>query len=114
MSMGQSKEIHLPERLEKKKPKVEITLSKIFSEYRSVFEKKPSEHFPTRKPWDHAIDLKPNLVSRDCKVYPMTPEEQKKLEEFINKNRCKGYIRLSKSPNTSPFFFVTKKDSNKL
>jgi hypothetical protein len=104
----------LAQRLKKEKPKVEVTLFKIFSEYRSVFDKKPSEHLPTRKPWDHAINLKLDFIPQDCKVYPMTPEEQKKLKEFINENRCKGYICLSKSRNASLFFFIFKKDSNKL
>jgi hypothetical protein len=104
----------LAQRREKEKPKIEVTLPKIFSKYRSVFKKKPSECLPTRKPCDHAMDLKPDFVPWDCKVYPITPEEQKRLEEFINENRCKGYIHPSKSPNASPYFFVAKKDSNQL
>ena len=44
----------------------------------------------------------------------MTPEEQIKLDEFLTENLCKGYIQLSKSSMASPFFFMSKKDSNKL
>jgi len=44
----------------------------------------------------------------------MSPGEQEKLDEFINENLCKKYIRPSKSPQASPFFFVSKKDSGKL
>ena len=44
----------------------------------------------------------------------MSPREQEKLDKFINKNLCKKYIRPSKSPQASPFFFITKKDSEKL
>ena len=102
----------LAQKLEKEKPRTELPDTLI--DYRSVFEKKPSERLPTRKTWDHAIDLKPDFIPRDCKIYPMTPEEQGKLEEFINENLNKGYIRPSKSPNASPFFCVSKKDSKKL
>jgi len=34
-------------------------------------------------------------------------------EEFIKKNLKKGYIRPSKSPMASPFFFITKKKKRK-
>jgi hypothetical protein len=37
-------------------------------------------------------------------------EEQGKLREYIKENLEKGYIRPSKSPYSSPFFFVGKKD----
>ena len=96
---------------ETKKTKTE--LPKEYKEYKTVFKKKASERFPLKKPWNHAIDLKPDFVPKDCEVYPMSPREQEKLDEFINKNLCK-YIRPSKSPQASPFFFVAKKDSEKL
>ena len=40
-------------------------------------------------------------------------EEQKEVSEFINEQLAKGYICLSKSKQTSPIFFVPKKDSRK-
>ena len=63
-------------------------------------------------PWDHAIELKtetPDAIP--CKVYPMTPTEDKALEEFIREQYAKGYIQPSKSPYASPFFFIKKRDS---
>jgi len=97
---------------ETKKTKTE--LPKKYKEYKTVFEKKASERFPVKKPWDHTIDLKPDFVSKDCKIYPMSPGEQEKLDKFINENLCKKYIRPSKSPQASPFCFISKKDSGKL
>jgi len=73
-----------------------------------------SEHFPELQPWDHAIDLKLDFIPKDCKVYPLTPTKQKKLDEFLDDNLQKGYIRPSKSPMASPFFFVSKKDADAL
>lgn len=40
-----------------------------YQEYVSVFEKKAAEHFPSSRPWDHAIDLKPDFVPKDFKPY---------------------------------------------
>jgi len=69
---------------------------------------------PEHKPWDHAIDLKPNSIPKDCKVYPLSPEEQKEQDKFLEENLRKGYIIPPKSLMASPFFFVSKKDSKKL
>jgi len=69
---------------------------------------------PERKTWDHAIDLKTDFIPKDCKIYPLSSEEQKEQDKFLEENLRKGYIRPSKSPMASPFFFVSKKDSKKL
>jgi len=78
-----------------------------------VFEKKASERMPKRKPWDHAIDMKPGFESKKAKNIPLSPQEQKEVEEFLNNQLGKGYIRESKSPQTSAVFFVPKKDMKK-
>ena len=44
----------------------------------------------------------------------MNPKEHQKLREFLDENLQKGYIRPSTSPQASPFFFISKKDSKKL
>lgn len=44
----------------------------------------------------------------------MSPGEQERLDEFLEENLRKGYIRQSKSPQALPFFFISKKDSTKL
>jgi len=40
----------------------------------------------------------------------MAKGEEDSLWEFIKEQLEKGYIRPSKSPYTSPFFFIKKKD----
>jgi gag-polyprotein putative aspartyl protease len=99
---------------EDKKKYLDELLLEQYRKYKRVFEKTASEHFPELKPWDHAIDLKPDFIPRDCKVYPLTPGEQTKMEEFLDENLKKGYIRPLKSPMASPFFFVSKKDTDTL
>jgi len=64
------------------------------------------------KTLDHAIELTPGFKPTDCKTYPLSQQEQKDLQEFIDENLRTGCIRPSKSPMASPFFFVKKKDGN--
>ena len=68
---------------------------------------------PVRKPWDHAIDMKDTFVPKNGRLIPLSPQEQKKVSDFIDDPTRKGYIRPSKSPQTSPVFFVPKKDGKK-
>jgi hypothetical protein len=54
--------------------------------------------------------MKEGFEPKSSKNYNLTPEEQKELDKFLNKNLEKEYIWLSQSPQVSPFFFVKKKD----
>jgi len=94
--------------------KTKTKLPKEYEEYKTVFKKKASEHFSVKKPWDHAIDLKPDFIPKNCKVYPMSPENKRNLTSLPMKTSAKKYIRLSKSPQALPFFFIFEKDSGKL
>ena len=84
-----------------------------FHEWIKVFGKKQSERMPTRKLWDHAIDVKEGFMPRKGKVYPLSREEREEVREFVKEQLRKGYIRPSKSPQTAPVFFVGKKDGKK-
>ncbi|KAF8240649.1 hypothetical protein L208DRAFT_1064440, partial [Tricholoma matsutake] len=59
-------------------------LPKQYKEYQQIFEKEALEQFPESRPWDHAIELKPDFIAKDCRVYPLSLVEQKKLDEFLN------------------------------
>ena len=84
-----------------------------FHRWIKVFGKKQSERMPTRKLWDHVIDVKEGFMPRKGKVYPLSREEREEVREFIKEQLRKGYIRPSKSPQTAPVFFVEKKDGKK-
>jgi len=86
---------------------------KKFLKWRKVFEKVELERMPTRKIWDHAIDLKKMFKPQKERIYPLSKDEREKVQSFINNQLRKGYIRPSKSPQTSPVFFVGKKDRSK-
>jgi len=68
---------------------------------------------PTRKVWDHAIEMKERFLPRKGKVYLLLREEREEVRAFIRKQLRKRYIWLSKSPQTAPVFFVGKKDRKK-
>jgi len=71
------------------------------------------ERIPMRKIWDHAIDLKETFKPQKRRIYPLFRDKREEVQNFINDQLRKGYIRLSKSPQTSPVFFVGKKDRSK-
>ena len=79
-----------------------------------MFGKKQSERMPTRKLWDHAIDVRKGFVPRKGKVYPLSREEREEMREFVKEQLRKGYIWPSKSPQMTPVFFVGKKDGARL
>ena len=68
---------------------------------------------PTRKVWDHTIEMKEGFVPKKGKVYLLMREEREEVREFIREQLRKEYIWLSKSPQTVPVFFVEKKNGKK-
>ena len=84
-----------------------------FHKWIKMFGKKQSERMPIRKLWDHAIDVKEGFILRKGKVYPLSREEREEVREFVKEQLRKGYIRLSKSLQIAPVFFVGKKDGKK-
>ena len=78
-----------------------------------IFETKNSERMLPRKAWDHAIDLREGFVPKKGKIYSLLRLEREEVQEFVKDQLRKGYIRLLKSPQTSPVFFVPKKDGKK-
>ena len=68
---------------------------------------------PTRKPYDHAIEFEEGAkLPKPAKIYPLSPKERNSLDEWIDEELRKGYIRPSKSPIAAPFFFVKKHDGS--
>ena len=90
----------------------EDLIPKPYQEFRDVFSKESFDQLPPQKQWDHAIDLTPGAQPFSTKVYPMSPNEQKELDAFLEENLKSHHICLSKSPMASPVFFVKKKDGN--
>jgi len=79
-------------------------------DFKDIFSKSSFDALPTCKPWDHVIELVPDANPVNCKVYPLAPNEQKELDEFILGDLQMGCICPSKLPMASPVFFIKKKD----
>jgi len=101
------------EEIEADHRKMEEMVPKRFHKWLKVFGKVESERMPVRKAWDHVIDLNDNFKASKARVYPLSRNEKEEVQKFVDEHLKKGYIRPSKSPQTSPVFFVGKKDGGK-
>jgi len=82
--------------------KIETMVPKGFHQWLKVFGKVKSERMPVQKVWDHIIDLREDFKARKAKVYPLFRSKRDEVQKFVNKHLKKGYIKPSKSPQTSP------------
>ena len=89
--------------------KLEDMIPELYLDFWDVFSKESFNELPEQKQWDHAIELIPGSKPFSTKVYPISPVEQKELDDFLNENLSSGHIP-SKLPMASPVFFVKKKD----
>ena len=97
--------------LAKGKKTFEEMVPEHYHDFAKVFSEEESQRLPEHQPWDHAIDLEPDAVKHwKIKLYPMSPNEQEKLDKFLKEHVSKGYLVPSKSPMVSPVFFIKKKD----
>jgi hypothetical protein len=69
-----------------------VTLPNWIRDLALVFSKQESFHLPTRKTWDHKIDLKPNSTLKRSRAYPLSPQETEALKDYLKENLEKGYI----------------------
>ena len=68
---------------------------------------------PIRKIWDHAIDLKKIFKPKKRRIYPLSRNKREEVQNFIEDQLRKEYIRPSKSSQMLPVFFIKKKDRGK-
>jgi len=108
-----SQELAIAQENARTKKTVEEMVPPELHDYLNVFSETKAARFPSRKPYDHKIELKPGFKPKRHKLYSLTPEEDKLLQEFLTENLAKGYICPSTSDMASSFFFVMKKDGKK-
>src|SRR5258708_27624306 len=82
-----------------------------YHNFRDVFSKEAFDKLPPQKAWDHAIDLSPGTELPHSQMFPLSPAEQKELDDFLWENLVNGHICPSKSPMGAPVFFIKKKRS---
>ncbi len=81
-----------------------------YCNFRDIFSKEAFDKLPPWKAWDHVINLMPGAELPHSQMFPLSPAEQRELDDFLCKNLENGHICLSKSPMGAPVFFVKKKD----
>jgi len=101
------------DKVELDREKVRKIVPQKFHKWLKVFEKVELERIPVRKPWDHAIYLREDFVPRKGRIYLMSREKKEKIREFVEEQLRKRYLQLSKLLQTSPVFFVGKKNRKK-
>jgi len=79
-----------------KEKEIEELVPRKFLKWRKVFGKVESERMPTRKVWDYAIDLKKTFKPQKGRIYPLSKNEREKVQNFVEDQLRKGYIRPSK------------------
>jgi len=93
------------------KVNTEETVPEIFKHHWKVFSEQEARQLPPHREYDHKIELQPDAPHvLNSKVYPLSKDEQKALDEYLMDNLEKGYIVTSSSQYGSPTFMVKKKD----
>jgi len=90
----------------------ETEIPKHLRDFGNVFSKELFDALPNRKIWDHAIELELGSKPANFKVYPLLPNEQTKLDAFLQEDLHLGCICPSKLPMASPMFFIKEKDGS--
>ena len=55
-------------------------------DFANIFLKKGFDELPPHREWDHTIELVPGAKLCDCKVYLLSPSQQRELDTFIEEN----------------------------
>jgi hypothetical protein len=81
--------------------------------YLDVFTEKEAIPLPPHQPWDHVVTLIPDAPpSISCKVYPLSHGEEEFQEKYIKEQEDAGLIQKSKSPYSTPIFYIRKKNGS--
>ena len=72
------------EEMEEDHRKIEKIVPRKFWKWKKVFGKVELERMPTRKIWDHAIDLKETFKPRKERIYPLSKDEKEEVQKFVD------------------------------
>ena len=99
-------------KLAQKTKEIQVTLPEKYAKYAEVFSEEASQRMPPSRPYDHPILLDKTFIPKIGKIYPLSPNEQKVMDNFIEENLRTRKIRPSSLLQASSFFYVGKKDSS--
>ncbi|XP_031758562.1 uncharacterized protein LOC108647661 [Xenopus tropicalis] len=82
----------------------------VYHEFLDIFNERQADILPPHRPYDCPIDLLPGAPIPFGRIYPLAERELTVLQEYIEENLRKGFIRHPTSPAGAGIFFVEKKD----
>jgi len=85
------------------------TIPECYKDFADIFSEEAFTHLPPHKAWDHAINLHHNAKLPRGRMFPLSPVEQKELDEFLRENLANGHICLLKSPIRAPVFSLSRR-----
>jgi len=71
------------EEIEEDHRKIKELVPRKFLKWRKVFGKIELERMPTRKVWDHAIDLKEMFKLQKGRIYLLSKNEREEVQNFV-------------------------------
>jgi len=71
------------EEIEEDHRKIEKMVPKKFLKWKKVFGKVKSKRMPTRKVWDHAIDLKETFKLQKGRIYSLSKNKREEVQNFV-------------------------------
>jgi hypothetical protein len=77
-----------------------------------VFEKKNADTLPQHRPYDCGIELQEGAQPPFGPIYSLSQNELVALQDYLDENLVKNFIRHSKSHAGAPIVFVKKKDGS--
>jgi hypothetical protein len=83
-----------------------------FSEFADVFSKTLADRLPEHTQYDHSMPIEPGEHPPFGPIYSLSATELKALDEYLQENLAKGFIRPSSSPAGAPILFVKKSDGS--
>ncbi|KAI2659483.1 Transposon Tf2-9 polyprotein [Labeo rohita] len=81
-----------------------------YHDLKMAFSKDKASQLPPHRAVDCAIELLPGHSPPKGCVFPLSQPESEAMNNYINEELAKGFIRPSTSPASAGFFFVKKKD----
>src|SRR5260221_9686643 len=60
------------------------TIPEHYKDFTDIFSEEAFTHLPPHKAWDHTIELHPNAKLPRGRTSPLSPTEQKELDEFLS------------------------------
>jgi hypothetical protein len=83
----------------------------IYQEFSDIFQEKNDKEapLPPHRPYDMTLELDPNNpFPKSPKIYPLHPNHEQILKDYIDKALKKGWIQHSKATYAEPIFIVPK------